>query len=871
MNELIEKDKEPFIFISYSHKDSDIVLQVIKELKNSSYRIWYDDGIDPGTEWDKNIAEHVEKCGYFIAFISNNYINSSNCKDELNFARDLEKKRFLVYIEEVDLPSEMKMRLSRIQNVHKYKYDNDIDFYNKLFSAEGLSEFKDKTEEFSKKSKSLIESYNGSVVLDNRYELRNIIGEGGFGVTYRAKDLKNNTIVAVKVGNYKSDLIIRLHKHLMNIENDNLCKVYTVSDNATSELYIVSELLNDSKSLFDVKDYRELYANVDYNYPLGAHFFVLIDILKGLKCLHDNNIVHADINPSNIMTNGYTTKVIDYSSAFFIDEGPTNDSEHTVIIGGYNSPEEKKDFRSDIYSVGMVGFKWLTGDIPKEDKDGRLVFDNMDLDETILRVLIKATAFNPEDRYQTVEEFINEIEKCFFAFKDQAVRVYTNVGEEGDINSDNKELRKKNKTIDGIQKTETDSIIKSESKQIIASLNKSQRKELMSCKCFYCGLYAEVLADTDGYYAECVHCGAVGTIADTIDEAIANWKLCMTGDNEYSGLKLCKDDVPFIESKASKISAYFDDTINSIDSILDEIQSVLDSNDDDMTDSECLLEKTELKQYDRGYIGYLALSLDDVLITKNCKQHFNNPITLRMPNNESLEFEFVEESALDEKYIIVSRRKSKDCFVFSIFKNPEGTANPPTAIFEGKKLKKIYRAFMENHKNEYEFTDEIVMQPNIQPRKSEQPRGFTEKTASGMFGPYLGDVIDIPSKYTFVDSHVFSYTNTSYSPKKISKLIIPASVTKIEAFAFSDIIVDEIIVPDSVTEIGCQAFNLTSDGFIECTPDSYAYKYAKYNDLKNSVDIENDYKIKGLCSYCGGKFSGLFKKKCSICGKEKDY
>lgn len=428
------------------------------------------------------------------------------------------------------------------------------------------------------------------------------------------------------------------------------------------------------------------------------------------------------------------------------------------------------------------------------------------------------------------------------------------------------------KTIDTeTVKVKTDSIVETKNNESGVALNKSQRKELMSCKCGYCGMHAEMLLDNEGYYAQCVHCGAVGTIADTIDAAITNWKLCMIDDNENSEPKPRKDDVSFIESKSSKISTCFDDTINSIDSILDEIQSVLDSNDEDMTDSECFLEETELKQEYSGSIGYLALSLDDVLITKNCKQQFSNPITLRMPNNENLEFEFVEKSNLDEKYIIVSRCKSKDSFVFSVFKNPEGTANPPTAIFEGKKLKKIYRAFMENHKNEYEFADEIAMQPNIQPRKSEQPRVFTEKIAQGMFGSYLKEVIEIPSKYTFVDCHVFKYTNTSYSPKKIAKLIIPNSVTKIEDFAFSDIIANEIIVPDSVTEIGYEAFKLTSDGYIVCAPHSYAYIYAKYHDLKNSVDIANDYKIKGVCAYCGGEFSGIFKKKCSLCGKEKDY
>ncbi len=132
---------EGYIFISYAHKDSGIVLKVINELQKNNYRVWYDEGIDPGTEWDENIAKHVENCGYFIAFMSKNYIASSNCKDELNFARDLEKKRFLVYIEEVELPSAMKMRLTRTQNIHMYKYERIEDFYDKLFRADGLDAF----------------------------------------------------------------------------------------------------------------------------------------------------------------------------------------------------------------------------------------------------------------------------------------------------------------------------------------------------------------------------------------------------------------------------------------------------------------------------------------------------------------------------------------------------------------------------------------------------------------------------------------------------------------------------------------------------------------------------------------------------------
>lgn len=134
--------KKGYIFISYAHKDKKEVYPVIKKLLNDGFRVWYDDGIDPGTEWDENIAKHIEECGYFIPFISENYLNSSNCKDELNFARDLDKDRFLVYLENVNLPSGMNMRLSRLQNIHKYAYDSFDEFYNKLLTAKGINSFK---------------------------------------------------------------------------------------------------------------------------------------------------------------------------------------------------------------------------------------------------------------------------------------------------------------------------------------------------------------------------------------------------------------------------------------------------------------------------------------------------------------------------------------------------------------------------------------------------------------------------------------------------------------------------------------------------------------------------------------------------------
>lgn len=62
----------PYIFISYAHKDSENVLRVLDVLRKRGYRIWYDDGIEPGSEWPEYIASHLDQASAVIAFISDN-------------------------------------------------------------------------------------------------------------------------------------------------------------------------------------------------------------------------------------------------------------------------------------------------------------------------------------------------------------------------------------------------------------------------------------------------------------------------------------------------------------------------------------------------------------------------------------------------------------------------------------------------------------------------------------------------------------------------------------------------------------------------------------------------------------------------------
>lgn len=131
---------EKYIFISYSHKDTSRVGDIICRLSEQGYRVWYDSGIVPGSEWDENIATHIENCGCFIAFMSDNYLKSNNCKDELKYARDLEKDMLVIYLEKTNPSSGIKMRINRIQSVSKYAYESDKDFYEKLFSVACLEQ-----------------------------------------------------------------------------------------------------------------------------------------------------------------------------------------------------------------------------------------------------------------------------------------------------------------------------------------------------------------------------------------------------------------------------------------------------------------------------------------------------------------------------------------------------------------------------------------------------------------------------------------------------------------------------------------------------------------------------------------------------------
>ncbi len=128
---------QEYIFISYCHKDSAYVFPIIEQMARDGFRIWYDEGIDPGSEWPEIIARHLNSADSCIAFITKNSLNSHNCRREINFAL-LKKVPFLsVILEPVQMSLGMEMQLSSSQSIFKYTLEEDA-FFNKLYETSFL-------------------------------------------------------------------------------------------------------------------------------------------------------------------------------------------------------------------------------------------------------------------------------------------------------------------------------------------------------------------------------------------------------------------------------------------------------------------------------------------------------------------------------------------------------------------------------------------------------------------------------------------------------------------------------------------------------------------------------------------------------------
>ena len=126
----------PYVFISYSHKEEDkaIVYPILERMEQAEFRLWYDQGIESSSEWDVVVAEHLKKASAALFCISKNFSDSTNCKDELAFAKkhNIESRITLFLESDSELEPSLDLALVRQQQIFLENYNSTAELVNEL-------------------------------------------------------------------------------------------------------------------------------------------------------------------------------------------------------------------------------------------------------------------------------------------------------------------------------------------------------------------------------------------------------------------------------------------------------------------------------------------------------------------------------------------------------------------------------------------------------------------------------------------------------------------------------------------------------------------------------------------------------------------
>lgn len=126
---------QPYIFVSYSHKDREPVMRCIEALQQAGYRVWFDGGIEVGSEWPEYIATHLAECTCVMAFISDDFVESIHCRQELALSQELHKEQLNIYLTRAKLSMGLRLQLGLHQAVFRDNFQTEEAFLSELCSA----------------------------------------------------------------------------------------------------------------------------------------------------------------------------------------------------------------------------------------------------------------------------------------------------------------------------------------------------------------------------------------------------------------------------------------------------------------------------------------------------------------------------------------------------------------------------------------------------------------------------------------------------------------------------------------------------------------------------------------------------------------
>lgn len=264
--------------------------------------------------------------------------------------------------------------------------------------------------------------------LDGRYEIQELIGFGGMATVYKAKDIKNNRTVAIKIlkdeFSRNSEFIRRFKnesKAIAVLSHPNIVKVYDVSFGDVMQ-YIVMEYIDG----ITLKEYIEQQEK-SIDWKMAVYF--TNQILKAMQHAHEKGIVHRDVKPQNMMLlQDGTIKVTDFGIARFSNTETRTMTDKAIGSVHYIAPEqargERTDGKSDVYSIGVMLYEMLTGQLPfqadsavsvaimqlqSNPKPPREI--NPEIPQGLEEITLRAMRKEPVQRYQSAEEMLKDLQK----------------------------------------------------------------------------------------------------------------------------------------------------------------------------------------------------------------------------------------------------------------------------------------------------------------------------------------------------------------------------------------------------------------------------------------------------------------------------
>lgn len=264
----------------------------------------------------------------------------------------------------------------------------------------------------------------------DRFEILTLLGSGGMGTVYKARQESLARIVAVKLlraRDFSPQATLRLRREAMTastVDHPNVVKVYSLLS-YQDQPFIVMEYI-DGRCLNDVLSES---GTLPYSEMIG----IFMQILDALTAIHAVGLVHRDIKPSNIIvTTGGTAKLMDFGVAKQVSDSSQQRLTQTGAMVGspwFMSPEQcsgsEVDARSDIYSLGCTMYQAVSGHAPfASDNPIEVMFGHLNeqaetlsgqTDPRLAEVIARAMAKEKADRFQSAAEFKEALEECLSA------------------------------------------------------------------------------------------------------------------------------------------------------------------------------------------------------------------------------------------------------------------------------------------------------------------------------------------------------------------------------------------------------------------------------------------------------------------------